>query len=499
MRQGKNLYARQQSSLYRLRQNVRFSDHGDEVCLTSSFPLKTIAIHPCWSSVFKQLSTGEFRAFDDIVSMLDSGQPDPIEWFLNDLVRKGFLEQKGVRPILDYPVVSIIVPVRNRPADLHECLESLTMLDYPEDKFEIIVVDDASTDHTPEVADRFPVSVIRLVQNRKAPYCRNLAARQARGDILAFIDSDCLANRRWLLDLVPAFNDPAIGAVGGKIDNHYNASLLDRYEKVRSSLDMGARPKRSTPINPFFYVPSCNLLVRRDFFLNIGGFNHDLVVGEDVDLCWRIQDSKKHIEYRPVGTVYHKHRNRLRSFCARRFDYGTSEPLLQRLHPGRRKFVVFSVWAVLAGLLAIACLVLHSSALLAVCASVIGVQTLGKYCKVRRQCAGIGFFAVMAAVFRTNSAFLYQYCSFVSRYYLVYAVPLVWPFPSAAATIAAIHLLTAVVEYIIRKPDLNPLGFIIYFTLEQLSYQAGVWYECFRNLSFYAVNPKIIGKRLEEV
>ncbi len=111
----------------------------------------------------------------------------------------------------------MIIPVRNRPREIEDCLFSLGKLDYPESKIEIIVVDDASTDHTPQVASEFPVRLISLRDNRQAPYCRNLAAKNAIGEILAFIDSDCLADPFWLKELISAFKDARVAAVGGRV------------------------------------------------------------------------------------------------------------------------------------------------------------------------------------------------------------------------------------------------------------------------------------------
>ncbi len=134
---------------------------------------------------------------------------------------------------------------------------------------------------------------------------------------------------------------PAWPPWGGELPPGFNESPLDRYEEVKSSLIMGKRFARSQENEKFFYVPSCNLLVRKSLFLDLGGFREELIVGEDVDLCWRMQDAGYFVEFRPTGTIFHKHRNRIRPFCLRRFDYGTSEPLLQRLHRSRGKKMMF--------------------------------------------------------------------------------------------------------------------------------------------------------------
>jgi mycofactocin system glycosyltransferase len=479
---------------YRLRRTVTYHESERGSHLVLSYPLKSLKLHPSWTDIFKRLATGEFICLDKILSRAVHSDPDKVEFFLDELVRKGFLERRGVGPLSTYPFVSIIIPVRNRPQDLKACLESLVEQNYPPDKLEIIVVDDASTDETPKIAANFPVRLIELKQNKQAPYCRNLAARKARGDILAFIDSDCLAAPLWLRELVPAFNEPVIGAVGGAVDSYYDTKGLDRYEKVQSSLNMGSWPQRSTKTNPFFYLPTCNLLVRRTLFLSLEGFNEDLVVGEDVDLCWRICNREFDIEYRPVGKVYHKHRNRLRSFCARRFDYGTSEPMLQRLHPEKSKQLVFAPAASVFWSIVILALIVKSAPLLASGAIIWFAETLSKFAAIKHRGIPIKFVSVLVSVIRTYLALFYHCCAFVSRYYLIGSIAVFPLLPSAAAIIAGMHLTAGMVQYFIKKPRLNPISFLFYFSMEQLSYQLGVWWGCFRKLAFNPVNPRVTTK-----
>ncbi len=156
----------------------------------------------------------------------------------------------------EYPAVSVIIPVRNRPAEITACLNSLNRLDYPAEKLEIIVVDDASGDATPEAVIRFPEArLLRMQHHHQASFCRNRAAEAARGDVLAFIDSDCLADPTWLKELVPAFRDTSLGALGGWVDAAFEENGLDRYEKVKSSLKIGAWFKRPNRPNVFFMCP----------------------------------------------------------------------------------------------------------------------------------------------------------------------------------------------------------------------------------------------------
>ena len=476
---------------YRLPKTVAWQERNGSLQLVLAFPLKTIMLHRSWRTVFERLSSDTFIPLDKLAPLIHGAHPDEVELFLNDLFRKGFLEQEGFSTPSDHPFVSVIIPVRNRPLEIEACLRSLGEVVYPLEKLEIIVVDDASTDHTPSAVSAFPVHLISLKENKQASYCRNLAARKARGDILAFIDSDCLAEPLWLQELIPAFKDPSLGAVGGMVDSYFVESSLDRYEQVKSSLIVGFRAKRSLERERFFYVPSCNLLARRDLFLKLGGFKEELFVGEDVDFCWRLQDAGHHVEFRPAGRVYHRHRNRLRHFCARRFDYGTSEPLLQQLHPERSKQMVFSPGASLFWGIAILAIIFASFPFLALCGITVLFDALSKLFRITGKGTTIKFPAVFMAVIRSYFAFFYHCCAFVSRYYLFWAIVVMPLFPLATIIIMGMHLLAALVEYFIKKPRLNPVSFFFYFSLEELSYQLGVWWGCLKNLTFSSVNPRV--------
>ena len=476
---------------YRLPKRVAWQERNGSLQLTLAFPLKTIMLHRSWRAVFERLSSDTYLPLYKLAPLMHGAHPGEVELFLNDLFRKGFLEQEGFSTLSDHPFVSVIIPVRNRPLEIEACLRSLGEVVYPPEKLEIIVVDDASTDQTPFTVSAFPVHLISLKENKQASYCRNLASRKARGDILAFIDSDCLAEPLWLQELIPAFKDPSLGAVGGIVDSYFVESSLDRYEQVKSSLIVGFRAKRPLERERFFYVPSCNLLARRDLFLKLGGFKEELFVGEDVDLCWRLQDAGHHVEFRAAGRVYHRHRNRLRHFCRRRFDYGTSEPLLQQLHPERSKEMVFPPGASLFWGMVILAITFGFFPFFALCGIIVLLDALSKLFRIRGKSTNIKFPAVFMAVIRSYFAFFYHCCAFVSRYYLFWAIIVMPLFPLVFIIIMGMHLLAALVEYFIKNPHLNPVSFFFYFSLEQLSYQSGVWWGCLKNLSFSSVNPRV--------
>jgi len=476
---------------YGLARNVTCKIDKGRVRLVLAYPLKAIFLHHSWSPAFELFSQADLVPLKKIVPRIDSYRKEDIAYFLDNLVRKGFLEVHGFPILSEYPSVSVIIPVRNRPDEIEACLDSLTKVCYPDDKMEIIVVDDGSTDDTLLRISRFQARLISLKENHYASFCRNLGAAKANGEILAFVDSDCVVEPYWLMELIPVFERQMVGAVGGKVSSYFSRSGLNRYEEVKSSLVISTRAKSSLEGDRSFYVPSCNLLVRRKAFLKVGGYREDLIVGEDVDLCWRLQDRGYHVEFVPRGTVFHRHRNKILSFAKRRFDYGGSEPLLQRLHPNRRKMMTFPLalilfWVPIA-------LGLLSGSMTAVALSPL-VAILDAYRKgtvARRNGLTIPFAVLLLCTFRQYAAFLYYCCSFVSRYYLIGGVVLVWFWPWACAAILGAHIFAGTVEYVIKKPRLIVFAFLWYFTLEQLSYQLGVWWGCIRNFSFSSINPQV--------
>ena len=483
---------------YRLGPTARYHLLTDgKPALALLFPLKVVVIHAIWRPLLEDIVKAGTMTLRQMAKKMPHLPLARIEIFMSSLVMKGFLTQEGIADLqaAEYPRVSVIIPVRNRPRDIRACLSSLERIDYPADKLEIIVVDDASNDSTPEMVGRFPgVRLISQTEHRQASFCRNLGAQQARGELLAFIDSDCTADFLWLKALVPAFRDQTIGAVGGLVDAAGEDKGLDRYEMVKSALKMGSWFKRSNPKERFFYVPACNLLVRRELFLNLGGFRESLHVGEDVDFCWRLQDQGLKLEYRPVGQVLHRHRNQIGSFFHRRFEYGTSEPMLQTLHPDRVKTLYFPVSESLFWMLLILSLLLPMPLLLAVCGGLWITSLWRNDRKLRDYKIPVSVWTVARSTMRSYLSFGYHCCSFISRYYLMAGLALLPIIPLAGVMITGMHLLTGMVDYGVRRPRLPLLSYLFYFSAEQIAYQSGVWWGCLRNLNFKPVFPGITHK-----
>lgn len=271
-----------------------------------------------------------------------------IEALCEQLCRRGLLEAGPALPPQTWPCISILIPSRNRAAQLERCLRSLLALDYPAHVLEIVVVDDASTDGTRAMLQRFIEETaihgwtIRLISHASQQGVgngRNTAAQAASHALLAYIDSDCVASPNWLKELVPAFQDARTAAVGGMLRAYDRTTMLGRYEDVRSSLFMGVRPQEARPEGPLTYVPAANLLVRRAAWQQLEGFA-PLNFGEDVDFCRRLLAAGYRVHYLPYGAVYHDYRTRLRDFLRTRVSYASSEAVLLQLHPHERRTLI---------------------------------------------------------------------------------------------------------------------------------------------------------------
>ncbi len=213
-----------------------------------------------------------------------------------------------------------------------------------------------------------------------------------------------------------------------------------------------------------------------------------------MDFCWRLQDQGHHVEYRPVGRIFHRHRNKMGHFCARRFDYGTSEPSLQRSHPKRIKQFVLSPAAFIFWALVLLSLASGWMPLLGLCGAILLTDSLTKFTKITRKRIPIAFPRFLLATFREYLAFLNHCCAFVSRYYLFWAFLIFLWVPWLSGILLVMHLLAGIVEYTIKKPHLHILLFLFYFTLDQISYQLGVWWGCLKRFFFNPVNPQIVRK-----
>ncbi|MCK9247361.1 MAG: mycofactocin biosynthesis glycosyltransferase MftF [Solirubrobacteraceae bacterium] len=240
---------------------------------------------------------------------------------------------RGAPPASD---VTVVVPVRDRPAELARCLASLGG-DAP-----VLVVDDGSRDPA-AIAAVVRAGGARLVRRARSggpAVARNDGLARVRTPVVAFVDSDCEAPPRWIDPLLAHLADPEVAAVAPRVRGVAGPGAAGRWAAARSPLDLGPRPGAVAPGRPCAYVPTAALVVRMAALVGIAGpsgapFDPALRHGEDVDLVWRLHDAGHVVRYEPTVVVGHHEPSRWRPFLRRRFDYGASAGPLARRHGAR--------------------------------------------------------------------------------------------------------------------------------------------------------------------
>ena len=415
--------------------------------------------------------------------------------------------------------VTIVIPVRDRAAMLGRCLAAAGS-DYP-----VVVVDDGSADAAAitAVAGQHGAIVQRLAASAGPGPARNIGLAGVETDLVAFLDSDCVPPPGWIDGLAAHLADPLVGAVAPRITALTTNSPAGRYEQVRGSLDLGSQPARVVPASRVAYVPTAALLVRRAALESVAGggvswaslgsagptrvFDPALRYGEDVDLIWRLNEAGWRIRYEPSVQVPHDSPADWRGLLARRFRYGTSAAPLARRHPANMAPLVLQPWSAATVAVALARRPTVPVAAAAAAAGAIGAW-LDITTTVRR--AGVPSDGAAAA---TLTAIRQTWLG-IGRYATQFAAPvlaiaLLAPGGRSAgrgsagrrltgrrsagrrAAAASLLLGPVLTAYAERKPELDPLRYVLGHLADDVCYGAGVWAGCVRERTLVPVKPMI--------
>jgi mycofactocin glycosyltransferase len=401
--------------------------------------------------------------------------------------------------------VTVVIPVRDRQAELARCLAGLSegrppgqaLAELPVRMPRVIVVDDGSDDPAAiaRVAAGAGARVLRRPVNGGPGAARNTGLAAVDTPLVAFLDSDCLPGPGWLDTLLPHFADPAVGAVAPRImPGEPGRTWLARYEGASSTLDMGARASIVRPGSRVPYVPGAALVVRRAAAGT--GFTETMRVGEDVDFVWRLAASGWRVRYEPAAAMRHQHRVRLREWFGRRKDYGTSAALLERRHPGAVRPLYISAWTALAWLAAAAgrpeagaaCTGAGIALLARRLAQVTGEPWPGARTAwlLAARLAGGG---TLAAGRPLGSA--------ISRTWWPVALPGALAVSRLRAPLAALVLAPPLLDWLDRRPPLDPARYIAARLLDDIGYSLGVWQGCLRQRTVRPLLPRLGGRHLD--
>jgi GT2 family glycosyltransferase len=243
-------------------------------------------------------------------------------------------------PLIRHPRVSVVVASFNGERTLKSCLASLGRLNYPD--YEVILVDDGSTDTTQQIALLHPkVRYFRHEKNLGLSVARNTGIAAATGELVAFIDADCRADEDWLYYLVGDLLESDFAGLGGP-------NLLPPEDSLVAAAVM-ASPGGPAHVmltdRQAEHIPGCNMMFHKWALAEVGGFDPIFHrAGDDVDLCWRLQQAGYKLGFSPAAFVWHYRRPTLGAYLKQQHGYGEAEALLVRKHPDYFNSFGGSMW-----------------------------------------------------------------------------------------------------------------------------------------------------------
>ncbi len=235
---------------------------------------------------------------------------------------------------------SIVVPVYNRPDEVRELLESLTIQTYS--SFEVIIVEDGSTETCEEVANSFRQSLdINYIfkENSGQGFSRNKGFKQAKEDYFVIFDSDCIIPENYFEIIKEHLNTQWLDGYGGPDKAHPSFAPLQKaisYSMTSPFTTGGIRGKKWRAET--FHPRSFNMGISREVFEETGGFKITRM-GEDIEFSIRIKESGFKIGLIPQAFVYHKRRTALTDFFKQLHFFGRARINIGRFHPGAVKFI----------------------------------------------------------------------------------------------------------------------------------------------------------------
>lgn len=273
----------------------------------------------------------------------------------------------------DPPFVSIIIPVKNEERILARCLDSIRDLDYPKDRFEVIVADSMTTDASRHIAETYGA---RVVPNRKGTVVagRNRGFEAARGEFIAFTDADCVVSRDWLAAAVRAFDADDIAGAGGVTIFPDDATEFQKAVNVLFAMAGLARSTSHLENGPVRHavddIPGCNAFYRRSALEKVMPVDENLLTAEDVWMNRLLRRRGQRLMFSSEVRLWHHRRSRPAPFLRQMYRFA-----IGRLQAGKRDSSLLKPAHLLAGLglplLAAAALAAHLCKLDAAVAAVL--------------------------------------------------------------------------------------------------------------------------------
>ena len=228
---------------------------------------------------------------------------------------------------------SIVIPVRNGECVLPRCLNALAGQSIPREEFEIIVIDDGSTDATASVAEKAGVRVVKQAPQGPS-VARNRGVEEAQAPIVLFTDGDCAPAPDWVERMLAPFADPSVAGVKGTYTSGQR-SLTARFVQR----EYESKYERMAQFPTIDFIDTYSAGFRRDVFLQSGGYDpsYETASVEDQEFSFRLHEQGAKLLFVPAAKVDHFHVDNWQGYLRKKFKIGYYKALLLVQHPGKMK------------------------------------------------------------------------------------------------------------------------------------------------------------------
>lgn len=373
--------------------------------------------------------------------------------------------------------VTVVIPAH---ADTPDDLDALaTLVAALPEATGVIIVDDASPHPIPATGH---ARVLRQPVRRGPAAARNAGLREVNTPFVAFIDDDVAPPPCLLDDLLAWFVDERVGLVAPRIESRPGTSILARYERARSPLDLGGTEARVRAGTRVSWVPSAMWLCRTEAIRAVDGFDESMTTGEDVDCVWRLDRAGWRCRYQPSVSCLHEPRTTWTAWLAQRAGYGRSAAALAQRHgtlvaPVRTTTTIAAAWSVGA----------FVSPIVGALIAAFGALRLS------RALQPVSNAQIARLSVRTHRHAGAMFASALTRTWWPLALVAALVSRRARGVVVLAAMIPAAVEWRQRHAAIDPVRYLVLRVLDDAAYGFGVWQGVRRQRSADAVLPSITG------
>jgi glycosyltransferase involved in cell wall biosynthesis len=229
--------------------------------------------------------------------------------------------------------ISVIIPTFNSAKELTKCLESFKTQTISNEKYEVVVVDDGSSDGTKDAAAKYPVRYI-YQQNHGPAAARNNGANQVQGEIILFTDADCEPQPNWIEEMIKPLDDPQVVGVKGAYRTRQKG-IVARLVQI----EYEHKYERMKKFKYIDFIDTYSAGYRKNIFLKYNGFDerYPNASVEDQEFSFRLSHDGHKMVFNPNAVVYHKHSSSLMGYLRKKYKIAFWKAFLLKRHPGKMK------------------------------------------------------------------------------------------------------------------------------------------------------------------